>query len=759
MAGPDPAGQLAQQALADAALVVNGAQQRSNGARLALLALSLLASALFCATAWLTWRQALGSRRTSLQLAREHTMFKTLFNGTSDAVLLLHNDTIIDCNHAALQLFGAASALALSCSGLSQLQPPRQADGSASHSGWQAKLAHAKAHWPARFEWGFKSLAGRHFTAEVSLSGAGLDGDTILQLTVRDISERKGTERSMRLANQAFENSLEGIAITDANRNILTVNRAFTTITGYRADEVIGKNPRLLNSGRQGPEFYSAMWAALDAHQQWQGEIWNIRKDGRVYPQWLNISQVRDEHGQTSNYVGVFSDITELKEAHARNLHAVYHDQLTALPNSVLFKDRLSQLFAQAARSGETLALLFIDVDRLKVVNDSLGRAAGDRLLQQVAERLAACIRVGDTLARMNGDEFAVLLPQLGSVDEAGAIAQHILRSFEGPFHLQQDMVHVSLSIGISVTPTDGSDGETLLQHAAMAMYRAKKSGGIGVELFDRSLAQQASARLALETGLRQALQRNELEVYYQPQLDCVSGQLIGFEALLRWHHPELGMIAPGAFLAIAEETGAIVPIGAWVLQTACTQAQAWRNAHGAPRLIAVNLSARQLAHPDIVKQVVAALDASGLPANCLELEITESMMMHDIDASIGVMQQLAALGVEFSIDDFGTGYSSLAYLKKMPIKALKIDQSFIRDIVTDADGASIVGAIIAMSDTLGLRVVAEGIEDADQLAHLQGYRDIVGQGYLLGRPGAAHTAGALVAAARSPAQLEPSLP
>jgi diguanylate cyclase (GGDEF)-like protein/PAS domain S-box-containing protein len=724
----------------DAAGHTSAAQQR-------LLALSLLATLVFCGAAGVTYRQWLAHRRQSALLAREHALFKTLYQGTNDAIVLMGNGKIIDCNHTALQLFGAPSALQLACADLDALQPRRQPDGNLSAPALRARLA--KPATGESFEWRFKSQSGHEFPAEVSLHTAVTGHDSVLQMTVRDISARKSAERSMRLANQAFENSLEGIAITDANGDILTINRAFTSITGYSLDEVVGRNPRVLSSGRQSRAFYVDMWNALNTMQEWHGEVWNKRKSGEIYPQWLTITEVHDEHGRITNYVGVFSDISELKAAHARNLRAVYYDTLTGLPNRALFNDRLHQLSAHtAAEPGRAMALMFMDLDRLKVVNDSMGRAAGDALLQMAAARIGQDLRASDTLARINGDEFAILLADIGGADDAVARAQAILARFEQSFPLQGEQIHVSMSIGISVFPTDGVDSGELLQNAAMAMYRAKKDDTVAYALYDQALRAQASGRLALETGLRRALERDEFELHYQPQIDCRSGTLIGFEALLRWRHPELGLVAPASFLPVAEETGLIVPIGAWVLHTACAQAQAWRNSDPTRRLIAVNLSARQLQHRDIVQHVRAALDASGLPPHCLELEITESMMMQDIDASIAVMHQLAALGVEFSIDDFGTGYSSLAYLKKMPIKALKIDQSFIRDIVTDPDGASIVSAIVALSDTLGLRVVAEGIEDHAQLAHLKNYRAIIGQGYLLGRPGPAEHHAELLAAA-----------
>lgn len=723
------------------------ATETNRNARDTLLALSLAATLFFCFTAWLTYRQSVEGRRKTVQLDREHALFKTLFDGTSDGIILLGKKKILDCNRAALQLFGAPSAELFAGIDFSQLQPERQPDGSVSAKSFRARLdAHIASNGSTRFEWHFKSLEGKEFPAEVTINVARMGADSVVQLMVRDITERKNAENSMRLANQAFNNSLEGITITDERNNILTINKAFSTITGYAAEEVIGKNPRVLSSGRQTQEFYNDMWASLEEHGKWQGEIWNIRKDGDIYPQWLNISEVSDERGKVTNYVGVFSDISERKAAEARILRTVYYDQLTDLPNRVLFIDRLHQLFALARRHPENnIAVMFLDLDRLKVVNDSMGREAGDELLQMVASRLDNCVRETDTLARMNGDEFAILLSKIANADDATIVAQKILDMFEEPFVLQGEPIHVSLSIGISVYPTDGLDSEALLQNAAMAMYRAKTAGGICYELYDHDLGERAGKRLSIETGLRKAIERNELELHYQPQFECHTGQLIGFEALLRWRHPELGLLSPDAFLAIAEETGSIVPIGAWVLKTACAQAQAWRRQSSPHRMIAVNLSARQLQHPDIVKQVIAALNSSGLPANCLELEITESMMMHKVEDCIDVMHQLSSLGVEFSIDDFGTGYSSLAYLKKMPIKALKIDKSFIRDIVTDADGAAIVSAIVAMSDTLGLRVVAEGIEDQEQLTHLTAHSGIIGQGYFLGRPIPAQAMSALI--------------
>jgi diguanylate cyclase (GGDEF)-like protein/PAS domain S-box-containing protein len=711
---------------------------RINGnARDALLALSLLASVFFCFTAWLTYRQALEGRRKSVQLDREHAMFRTLFDGTTDGIILLSKGRIIDSNQAALKLFGVPSAALFTSMDIGQVQPLRQTDGSLSSEALRAKFEEsAQPGGAPRFEWTFKSLSGKEFPGEVIINAASLGDDSIIQLMVRDITKRKQMESSMLLANLAFQNTLGGITITDKDNCILSVNKAFSTISGYAPEELLGKNPSILKSGRQSPAFYDEMWQSLNQHGKWQGELWNIRKNGEIFPQWLNISRVLDEHGSVINYIGISDDISERKAAEERMLRQAYYDQLTDLPNRALFTDRLHQLLANARQHPEEhFAVMFIDLDRLKVINDSMGREAGDQLLRMVAARLGGCLSENDTLARMTGDEFAILLSKIPNAERASAAAGKILRLFEDPFLLNGEHIHVALSIGISVYPTDGTGSDVLLQNAAMAMYRAKTAGGICYELYDEALGTQAGKRLALETGLRKAIERNEMELYYQPQYDCCSGKLMGFEALLRWHHPDQGMIPPGTFLAVAEETGAIIQIGAWVLQEACAQAQAWREQSSLNRQVAVNLSARQLEHPDIVQHVLSALSNSGLPAEFLELEITESMMMHKMDVSLAVMHELSALGVQFSIDDFGTGYSSLAYLKKMPINTLKIDQSFIRDIVSDLDGAAIVAAIYAMSSTLGLRVVAEGIENAEQLAHMQTYKDVIGQGYLLGRP------------------------
>ncbi|OWW22694.1 EAL domain-containing protein [Noviherbaspirillum denitrificans] len=719
----------------------------NRAARNTLLAMSLLATVFFCVTAWLTYRESMERRRKSTELDREHALFRTLFEASNDGVILINNDRVTDINRAAIRQFALPAAPTEADVELDRLQPERQPDGTLSAPALRARLDESLKSGPQRFEWHFRSSDGHEFPAELAIDVALLGERRTVQLTIRDITRRKAAETSMRLANQAFENSLEGIAITDAKGDILTVNSAFSVITGYAREEVLGRNPRLLSSGRQSREFYDEMWRSISEQGKWQGEIWNIRKNGDIYPQWLNISRVVDDLGNVCNFVGVFSDISERKSAEERILHQVYYDQLTDLPNRVLFTDRLNQVLGIAKRRKDYhFAVMFLDLDRFKLINDSMGHDAGDQLLQQAAHRLRGSVRESDTVARMGGDEFTIVLSEIADGKDAGNVAQKILDAFHPPFMLNGEEVFVSVSIGISVYPEDGNNIEILLKNADMAMYRAKGAGGSWFELYDEGLGNAASQRLTMETALHKALERDEMELHYQPQFDCDSGKLVGFEALLRWRHPERGLLAPDAFLGIAEETGLIVPIGDWVLHTACAQAQKWRHEHPGHRMMAVNLSGRQFQHTDLGAQVSAALQQSGLPHFCLELEITETVVMQNLEASIAIMHALAELGVQFSIDDFGTGHSSLAYLKKLPIHALKIDRTFVRDLATDQDDAAIVGAIIAMANKLGLRVIAEGIEDRAQYNLLRQYKGIVGQGYLLGRPVPAEAAAKLIA-------------
>lgn len=553
--------------------------------------------------------------------------------------------------------------------------------------------------------------------------------------TLADITARRDSEEQLRLAWTVFRNSVEAIIVTDARQCILSVNRAFTEVTGYSAEEAIGSTPRLLKSGIHEHNFYEAMWRDINTHGFWQGEVHDRRKDGTFYPSALSISVVRDKTERITHYVAVFSDITERKASEARIAFLAQHDALTGLPNRALLHDRLEQALASAARHGKRIALLFLDLDRFKTINDSLGHMMGDQLLQGVALRLTGCIRETDTVSRQGGDEFLIVLTGMDTPDDAARAAEKILDRLRQPFDIDSQQLGTSFSIGIALYPEDGTTVESLMKNADTAMYHAKESGRNTYRFFDERMNVNALERLHLENGLRRALENNEFTLYYQPQVDLESGRIIGMEALLRWFSESMGSISPARFIPLAEECGLIVPIGKWVLQTACRQARSWQD-QGFPAVpVAVNLSALQFRRADIVATVATALADSGLAGTWLELELTESLLMQsgpDVEATLG---HLKALGVRLSIDDFGTGYSSLAYLKRFPVDRLKIDQSFVRDIAEDPDDAAIVRAIIQLGRSLRLEVIAEGTETPEQMDFLRDERCTAAQGYLFSPP------------------------
>ncbi len=534
---------------------------------------------------------------------------------------------------------------------------------------------------------------------------------------------------------QVFENSSEAILITDAERNIVAVNRAFTTITGYEPGDVISKNPKLLNSGRQTPEFYHAMWQSIGETGQWQGEIWNRRKNGEIYPEWLSIGTVRNENDEVANYIALFNDITERKAAEQHIQFLAHYDSLTKLPNRRLFDDRIQQALAAAKRKNKQAALLFLDLDRFKSINDSLGHLSGDQLLQSVADKLIACVRETDTVCRQGGDEFLILLPEINKPEDAAHIAAKITSAMSEAHIVEGHRLVVTFSIGISMYPEDGSDSQTLIKNADAALYYAKEKGRNNFQFFTMDMNAEAAERLTLEGGLRLAMQRGEFTLHYQPQIDTHSGKIIGMEALMRWQHPDKGWIPPAKFIPIAEECGLINQIGEWVLKTACAQNKKWQDEGLLKVPVAVNLSALQFHQKDIKGTIAQVLRESGLEPRYLEIEITESASMKEVEITISTLNELKQMGVLISIDDFGTGFSSLNHLKRFPIDKLKIDQSFVRDITANADDAAIVKAIIAMGHSLRLKVIAEGVELAEQFAFLRGHECNEIQGYYFSRP------------------------
>ncbi len=557
---------------------------------------------------------------------------------------------------------------------------------------------------------------------------------------IQDITERKRTESELQVAATTFE-SQDGVMITDGDLRILRVNSAFTRITGYSADEVIHQHPRILQSGRHDAKFYERMWDSITHTGQWSGEIWNRRKDGTVYPETLSISAVRNMDGSIKNYVGTFIDISLRKQAEAQAEHLAFHDQLTDLPNRRLIIDRIQHALSASVRSAKKCALLLIDLDNFKQINDTHGHAVGDLILREVAERLGKCLREEDTLARPGGDEFLVLLEGLSEDTlEAAELAEHVgmklVTALRNSFWLNQQEFRVTSSIGMTVFhgPAEGP-AEELIGQADIAMYEAKKAGRNALRFFDRKVQELLAEKASLETDLRHALDRHQLMLHYQLQVGHPQ-RPIGAEALARWYHPEHQWVSPARFIALAEESDLILDIGKWVLETACAQLATWQN-HTATRdlVLAVNVSARQINQPDFVHEVHSVVHQHCIDPRRLKLEITESMLLGNVEDTIVVMNALKKIGIQLSLDDFGTGYSSLAYLKRLPLDQLKIDQSFVRDIAADANDRSIVKTIIAMARSLGLDVIAEGVETETQQQFLELHGCLSYQGYLYGRP------------------------
>ncbi len=549
-----------------------------------------------------------------------------------------------------------------------------------------------------------------------------------------DITQQKEVEEQLRMIEAVFSTSNEAIMVADRDGLIKTINPAFSRITGYSLEEVQGRNPSILSSGRHEVDFYQSMWHEIMRQGCWSGEIWNRRKNGTIYPEWLSVSVVYDSEGEPSEYVAVFSDITKRKNDEAQIVRQAYYDELTELPNRTLLSDRLHLAIATADRDEQIIALLFVDLDRFKYVNDSMGHEYGDDLLKQVAERLNGCVRDTDTVARFGGDEFVILLHNIKSESDAAYVAQKLIDALSTPFVLAEREIIIGASIGIAMHPGDADTAETLIRNADLAMYKAKQSGRNQAHFFTAAMQEHANQRMTLEQDLRHALERNQLEVYYQPIASGQSGQVVGLEALLRWHHPERGLIPPDQFIPMAEETGLIGSIGEWVLETACRQIQTLA-ASGHELYLSVNISERQRdlgLNAAAVSRVLAEHQMS--PARLI-LEITESLLIQDSEETVAWLQGFKDLGISLAIDDFGTGYSSLSYLKRFPVDTLKIDREFIRDLNNDRYADSLVSAIISMAASLELRLIAEGVETEKQRLSLisQGCRFM--QGYLFCPP------------------------
>ncbi|MSP49879.1 MAG: EAL domain-containing protein [Alphaproteobacteria bacterium] len=677
------------------------------------------------------WRR---SRAVVRGLVEAEASYRSLFECSADGLYqTLPDGGILRANTAFARLLGFESAEALAVadlnvgSGLYVIEHRRR-------EFMEAVAAHGKVE-------DFESQILRHDGAVIWVSEsthAVRDGRSRLvcfEGKMTDITSRKRAEERLRLAATVFETASEAIIVTDAHRRILQANSAFTTTTGFRVDEVVGQTPRILSSGRHEPGFYEAMESMLSTTGHWQGEVWNRRKNGELYVEWLSFAAVRDIDDRIVNFVGVFSDIARRKQDEGRVHHQANYDALTQLPDRWLFQARLGQAIERCRASGRKLALLCVNVNQFKFVNDSLGHRAGDDLLKELARRLLDAVRYDDTVARLGGDEFAVIVENFRDDEPIERLPERLLHAIADPFRLDGGELVVGISIGIALYPGDGTDAEALVRNAATAMGHAKEQQSSAFRFFDGGMETRALERLKLELRLRRALEKGEFEVHYQPQVDISSRSLVGAEALIRWTDQELGPVSPSIFIPVAEASGLIVAIGQWVLREVCRQIVAWKaDGHSVPR-IAVNLSFLQFRRPDFLDNVRTILSEGGIDGSQLEFELTESIVMHDADHAISILSALRELGIELAIDDFGTGYSSLNRLKRMPIQTLKIDRCFINDVTNGSDGAAIVSAMISMAHALNLKVVAEGVETEAQLAFLDGKSCDSAQGFLLSRP------------------------
>ncbi len=655
---------------------------------------------------------------------------EAILNNALVGIVLLRQRVIIQCNRRFEELFdyGEGEMLGHSTQILYPSKEDFQATGERAYSALANSETYVEELWLKRKDdtlfWG-------------GLSGRALDSSRPQEGSVwiySDLTAQKQGRERLRLVTSVFESAAEGIVITDPDQVILAINPAFSKITGYSAEEAIGRKPNLIQSDRHDAAFFQQMWRALEQDGKWRGEIWNRRKNGEIYPELLSISMVKDQSDHISHYVGVFTDIAAIKDFEQQLIFLAHHDPLTKLPNRVLFNDRLTQGILHATRDNTRLAVLFIDLDHFKNINDTLGHQLGDQLLQMVAEELRKTIRACDTLARLGGDEFILLIEDIGGNQDATMVAGKLLAVFEKVFFLAEHEIHISASIGISYYPADGQDCDELVKNADAAMYQAKAKGRNNYHRYAKEMTAHALDRLRLETMLRRSVKNDELLIHFQPQVDMAHGTLIGAEVLVRWNHPELGLIPPGKFIPLAEETGFIVTLGEWVLRESCAKLQAWRTAGYRIDKISVNFSIRQFECGDMTGLIEAVLAENGLPPECLEMEITESFIIKAEDA-FRFLDDLHALGIHLAVDDFGTGYSSLMYLKRLPIQRLKIDRSFVADIGRDANNEAIIRAIIMLAKNLGLSVIAEGVETEVQADFLLREGCAHGQGYYFGRP------------------------
>ncbi|MBF0588594.1 MAG: EAL domain-containing protein [Magnetococcales bacterium] len=578
--------------------------------------------------------------------------------------------------------------------------------------------------------------------AQIQILGGHMDDKTedapkrlVGTVLLRPNTTEQPTLEDVNLHRTIFEKVDEGVMVTDLVGTIQVVNPAFCTIFGHSAQEAVGQTPTMLRSDRHDKAFYDKMWSAITNSGRWNGVVWNRRKGGEAFPVQVSITTILDNHGQPSRYLAIYNDISDIHQSQEALQHHATHDALTGLPNRHLLQDRLFQSLLHAKRAKKKLGLLTFDIDLFKKINESLGHSAGDQILQEVAHRSRTPLRHGDTVCRMDGNTFAIILEEVSEIRDILVVVNKLFESLSPPFKVHGQEVYITISVGIAIHPDDSEDAETMVRNADLALVRAKDIGRNNFQFYTSSMDDHAVERLALESHLHKALEKNEFELHYQPKLDLKSWKIIGMESLVRWRRPDIGMVSPAAFIPLAEETGIIQPLGEWILETACLETHKWRQMGFTDLHVAVNLSARQLQDDNFIHKVSEILLRTGLEPRFLELEITESLMMNDVERAIRMLEELNEIGIQISVDDFGTGYSSLSYLKRFPIHTLKIDQAFVRDLAEDSDDAAIVSAIISLAKSLHLNVIAEGVETEGQAQFLRTRACDQIQGYLFSPP------------------------
>ena len=668
------------------------------------------------------------------KLEENETKYRALFENANDSIILMSKDQFIDCNSKTLEIFGCKREEIIGNTPMA-FSPAQQPDGRDSDEKAQEKIVATLAGNPQRFEWLHRKLDGTSFETEVSLNRITLNEQTLLQAIIRDITDRKTRDAQVSKLSSVMEQTADIIVVTDTEGIIEYVNPSFERITGYTYNEAVNNSPGLVASGLHKSEFYRHMWETITAGESYSNIFINRRKNGSLYYEEKTITPIKDQSGTITHYVATGKDISERIQIQERLQHMAHHDALTDLPNRNLFLDRLQQALNRARWHNRLVAVMFMDLDRFKNINDTLGHNVGDQLLLELSRRLGGTVRDGDTIARFGGDEFAILLDDIDSDSHISSLAQKLLDTLSMPFKINKQELFVTASIGVSIFPNDGDDSDTLLRNADVAMYRAKDMGKNNYQFYSDDLSARIFERLTLENHLRHALERNEFVLYYQPQVDARTNKISGVEALLRWQHPEIGLVTPNNIIPLLEETGLIEKVGHWVLETACRQSRAWHDT-GWPFIhMSVNISSRQFNNTNFISSVHDIINQAEINPEFLELELTESMLMRNASSTVNALHSLSGRGVRFAIDDFGTGYSSLTYLRRFPIDTIKIDRSFIHDVTDNPDDAAIASAIIVMAQSLSLNVIAEGVENQKQLDFLTSRNCHYLQGNFFSRP------------------------